>query len=114
MLDKEKLRTLFVINFVAYVAMLVFGNETVSLVFLLSLLVIGTIHFSTTGNRIILNIRGNLDTPEISSLLKKEEQLNDAVKYGASLGSDDFIRFVRLMVEVRDAKDQKALKETRK
>jgi len=113
MFRKDKLLVHLIVLSIWWVGTAVLGNIffyplTVVVMVLLCL------YFSVGDGVIEVNVRNNIDSPEVVSLLKSDAKLNTAVEYACSLNSDDFIRFVRMVVEMRDSKSQKALKEASK
>lgn len=117
MFNVEKLKDFFILYTLFYFTILTvatFSGYKVDSVFFVAFVLLFVLHRSVISNTITINVKGNLETKEVSSLLRNSKELDQATKYALSLDSDDFVRFVRLVVELRDSKSQEALKELRK
>lgn len=115
MFDRQKLRDQIAILLVIAVICGAAGKLAATAAAMIAAMLATCLYFSmrsTVLPRVTKDLfANNVSVNEFKDLYKNDADFQQAVSYVYRLSTDDFLRFTRLLVELRDQANQGALKE---
>lgn len=118
MFDRLRLRdNILMIIVLAILASWVLDSKQVGQIFMMVAMLLTALYCSLRPTIIPKNVRNifqdQFSAMEVDERIKGDAEFSQALQYVYNLGSKDFIRFMRLTVELRDQANQRGLKDMR-